>query len=476
MNSKVLALASCFIAYLTVSVHFDAKAQQLYTLQQCIELALNNNVQVKQAELNSQLNHVNLNQSKANLLPNVNGQGGNFYNVGRTIDRFTNQFANTTVQSMNFGVSGQLTVFNGLQNYNTIKQNEINEEVGKQDLNRSKNDVALNIANAFLQVLLNKQILVSARQQVAQSEKLILQTKKLVDAGTVPRGNLLQAEAQLATEELAVVNAQNAVDIALLNLALLINLKTTESFDVLAPEIPNPEQMPLLINSTNIYSMALQNQPSIKAAQLRVQSSDKGLLLAKGARYPTLGISGSYGTGYSGLAQRVIGTTLVTQPIGVTETGELVYSSFAQPITERSPYNQQFKDNVNKSYGIAMSIPIFNNLQIHSQVERAKIQQEQARLNLQQEEINLQRQVQQAYADAVAAFKRFKATQKSVEALAEFFKYAEDRYNNGVMNSLEYNDNKTRLMRAEQDLLQAKYDYVFRMKVLDFYQGKPIVL
>lgn len=475
MRGKFFAFKVLFLLFFIVGK--TAFCQEKWTLQQCIEQALKNNIQVKQADLSTKQAAINLNQGKANLLPNLNGQFQNFYNVGRTIDRFTNQFANATVQSMNLFVGSQLTLFNGLQNYNTIKQGELNLGASKSDAEQTRNDISLNVANAYLQVLLAKELVNVAEKQLSLTNMQVARTKVLVEAGALPKGNLLQAEAQVAAEELTVVNAKNTLDIARLTLAQLLEINDSRSFDIVSPEVPEPSSTMLSSDPGLIYSKAVAAQPFIKSAEWRLKSAEKGLKISKGAGLPSLQLSGSIGTGYSGLSQRIIGNTAPSLvPIGVTENGIPVYASVSQPITELTPLGQQFSDNVNKSYGITLSIPIFNNLQIHNQNELAKIRIQQADLSLQQSKRQLQKSVEQAYTDAVAALKRFDATKKNVSALAENFSYAQQRYDAGVMNAFEYNDNKTRLTRAESDLLQAKYEFTFRLKVLDFYLGRPITL
>lgn len=475
MQTKICVF--CVAILLLFAGQKTAKAQEKWTLQQCIDQALKNNIQVKQAELSTRQAAINLNQGKANLLPNLNGQFQNFYNVGRTIDRFTNQFANATVQSMNLFVGSQLTLFNGLQNYNTIKQGELNLDAAKSDADQTKNDISLSVANAYLQVLLAKEMVGNAEKQLSLTNLQLNRIKTLVEAGSLPKGNLLQAEAQSAAEELSVVNAKNTFDLTKLTLAQLLEVNDPKSFDIASPEVPEPSAAMLSGDPSLIYSKAVAAQPFIKSAEWRLKSAERGLKISKGAGLPSLQLSGSIGTGYSGLSQRIIGNSAPSLvPIGVTENGIPVYASVSQPITELTPLGQQFSDNVNKSYGFTLSIPIFNNLQIHNQNELAKIRMQQADLSLQQSKRQLQKTVEQAYTDALAALKRFEATKKNVGALAENFNYAQQRYDAGVMNAFEYNDNKTRLSRAESDLLQAKYEFTFRLKVLDFYLGRPITL
>jgi outer membrane protein len=450
-------------------------AQQQWTLQQCIEHAMKNNLQVRIAILNNELNQANLKQSRANVLPNLNFGANNTYNFGKTIDRFTNQFANTRVQSINLGLQTQWNLFNGLQNYHTIKQNEINLMTGKYDIDRTKNDVSLNIANAFLQIVLARELVNITQNQVNTTNTQLTRIKKLVDAGALPKFNQYDVESQLSSEELNVVNAQNQLNIANLNLALLLNLNP-EEFSISKPEVPNPNDLPLNFTAQQIYTSALSNQPIIKSAENQVLSAEKGVKIAKSAISPSLVFSGSLGTGYSGLAQQIAGYDSTIATIGYTAVGDKVYSLFVNPVLEKSPYGTQFKDNFNRSLGLTLNIPLFNNLQTHTAITRAKINVESARLQLLQTKLDLQRTILQAYTDANGALKKFNATEKSVIALKESFKYVEQRYNVGAANSVDYNTQKNNVTNAEAQLLQAKYEYIFKAKVLDFYLGKAIVL
>jgi len=466
-------------SYLTLVffvISFSGFTQNIWTLQKCIDEGLKKSIQVRQSELNLKSQQIALEQSKAALLPNLNGQAANFYNVGRTIDRFTNQFANSTVQSINLGLSTNLNLFNGLQNYHNIQQNKINLSAGLKEIDQSKNDICLSVASAFLNVLLSKEVLMNSERQADLSKQQSERMKKLFDAGATSKANLLQVEAQLSNEELAVVNSRNAVNMALLSLSQLIMLENTEGFDVSAPGVTEPDEMPLNFPASYVFAQALTSQPSLKVAELRKQSAAKGIQISKASNFPSLSFSGSIGTGYSGLAKEVVGIETRTIEAGITQSGETVYSVAVDPILERSSYNKQFGDNVNKSFGLVLSVPIFNNYQVRRNIAQAKIQFEQSDLSYQQVRNNLKRSVDQAYADALAALNRYKATRKTVEALKEVYSNTEQRFNAGAANSLEYSDSKTRLFNAESNLIQAKYDYVFRYKILEFYMGKTLTL
>lgn len=456
----------------------DIKSKTL-TLEQCIEYALKNNIQIKQSELNTEIADINLEQSQVSLLPSLNANASHSYNFGRTIDRFTNQFASQQVLSQNFGLSSDVVLFNGLQTINTIHQNRYTYLSSKYNVDKMKNDISLNVATAYLQILYNIESVENARNQMgittAQSER----SKKLVDAGSIARGAYLDILAQLATEELNLTNAENQLNISYLALAQLLNLSNSSGLRIVKPEI-SVEGQPLLNNdATQVYNAALENLPEMKSANYGVKSADKGLDVAWGGLSPRLVLSGSYGTGYSGLSKELTGTPVLTgaQATGdYTQSGEAVYSPVYDAPTRVIPFMDQYKNNVNKSIGFYLTIPIFNRFQVKSSVDRARVQKLNAELTVESTKLQIQKNVQQAFADASAGLKKYYASTKAVEAIQESFKYTEQKFNVGIVNTNDYNDSKNKLIKAQSDLLQAKYEYIFKTKVLDFYQGKPLKL
>jgi outer membrane protein len=449
-----------------------------WTLQQCIEYALKNNVQVRQSELTRQTYSVSLNQYKANLLPSLNANASNSYNFGQTIDPYTNEFANSMVLSQNFSLSTSLVIFNGLQKVNTIQQGEYDLKSSAEDLDKMKNDISLNIASGYLQILFNEELLVVAHNQVGISEQQVERTKKLVDAGTMARGNLLQLQAQLATDELSEANAKNQLDLSYLSLAQLLDFDSVGTFTIVRPDLTMPNES-LLMSPTQIYATAVTVQPAIRSAQYKLKSYDMALKIAKGAASPRLALNAAIGTGFSGASKELVGTPIITGfvPNGsITSGGETVYQPIYSAQTQVTPFSSQVNDNFNRNIGFYLTIPIFNGLQTRVGIQKAKLSLQNADLNLQYQEIQLRKTIQQAYADANAAFIKYTATKKAVDATQESFKYTDQKFNVGLVNSLDYNDAKNKLIKAQSDLLQAKYDYIFKLKVLDFYQGKALTL
>lgn len=473
-NLKIILFA--FISFSLLSV--QAKAQESWSLQKCIDYALENNISVKQNVLNADLAKENYNQSIANLFPTLNAGASHSYNWGQRIDPFTNTFATNRVRSNNFYLGTQVTLFSGLQLQNTLKQNSLNLLAGKYDVEKMKNDIVLNVATAYLNVLFAQELLGVAKTQKSITEAQVTRTQKLVDAGTLALGSLLDLQAQLASDELNEVNTQNQLDIALLTLSQLINLEKADGFSIVRPQLEIPANPVLAESPERIYQFALSNQPSIKSAETKVLSAEKSVKIAKGTAYPSITMSGSLGTGYSGLSQKVTGYEYGDPYlIGYTTDTVAVYSvGSLSAITEKTPFGDQMKDNLNENLGFNLNIPIFNGWQSHNAINRAKIAKQNAEYTLQLSEQSLRQTIEQAHVDAQSALKQYYATGKTVEALAQAFDYAEKKFNVGALNSTDYNTAKNRLNNAQSDLLRNKYNFIFKSKVLDFYMGKPITL
>ncbi len=469
-----------FLFFVTIASNAQTPVAvgQLLSLEQCIDYALKNNIQIKQSELNTELSQVNLGLSKANLLPSLNANAAHSYNIGRTIDRFTNQFADAQVLSQNFSLSTDITLFGGLQTINTIQQNKFNYLASKYDIEKIKNDVSLNITAAYLQILYGMEAVANSKNQMGIIAAQVDRTKILMSAGTIAKGALLDIEAQLASEELNVINAQNQLDIAYLNLAQLLNMLLAEGLTIVKPELNIDNGTFLTITPTQLYNSAASNFPEIKSAENKVKGAEKAIDVAWGGLSPRLSFSASYGTGYSGASRRYVGLPQIQgyAPNGsVTSAGDAVLSPLVStPVSEKIPYITQYHDNVNKSVGLYLTIPIFNRFQTKTSIERAKIQKLNADLVVESTKLQIQKNVQQAYADANAGLKKYNASQKAVDAMQESFKYAEQKFNIGLLNTTAYNDAKNKLIKAQSDVLQAKYEFVFKTKVLDFYQGKPL--
>jgi outer membrane protein len=471
---------SIFILIIVIQIVLSIKGgfSQSYTnftLEQCIDQAWSNNLQLQQQKLSVDLAEQNLLQSQASRFPNLNASASHAYNFGRTVDPFTNDFATETVQSNNFSLSSGLNLFSGFQVHNTVKQNRLDLEAGKLDLEASYNDIALMVASAYLQILFNLELLENAVNQAEITRLQVERTTKLVDAGTLPRGSLFTIQAQLASEELQVVNAENQLDLAYLNLKQLLFLPDEAEFSITVPELEMNVEEDASNSPMQVYNVAVQEQPQIRSAELRIYSAEKGLAVARGSISPSLSMRGSIGTGYSGASVEITDVIMADpEVIGLTASGEQVFGPTFEYQSRIKPFNDQLSDNLNRSVGFFLSIPVFNNYQVKSNISRSRINLENAKLQNQIVREQLFQTIQQAHADATAALKRYTATEKNVMALQESFRYTEQRFNVGMVNSLEYNDAKNRLSTAESELLQSKYEFIFRVKILDFYMGEPL--
>lgn len=467
--------------FLVIWVHTDVFSQQdqdkQWSLQDCIEQAWQNNLQLQQQKLSVDIARENLTQSQANLFPTLNANASHSYNFGRTVDPFTNEFATERVRSNNFNLSSSLNLFSGFQVQNTIRQNRMELDASRMDLEYSYNDIALLVASAYLQILFNLELVENTSGQVEITRLQVERTRQLVEAGTLPRGALLTIKAQLASEELQLVNAQNQLNLSYLNLQQILFLPGDEVFQIQVPEIAIEPDEELTYTPLQVYRVAVQEQPQVKSAEIRIQSAERGVAIAQGGRSPMLSVRGSYGTGYSGASLEAT-EMIMGEPreIGVTASGEKVFAPSFEYETRVIPFSDQLNDNLNRSIGFALTIPIFNNFQTRSAISRSKINLENARLQNQIVREQLFQTIQQAHADASAALKRYAATEINVKALEESFRYTEQRFTVGMVNSLEYNDAKNRLSAAQSELLQSKYEYIFRLKVLEFYQGVPLQL
>lgn len=478
-----------FIASIIFSLFvFQSGAQtsESWDLQKCIDYAMTNNLTVQQNRLNIERAEVGVRQSKYSLLPDLNAQATYGYNFGQRIDPFTNEFATNRVASNNFFMSSSLDIFNGFSKVNTIKGNQESLLASQYDLKKIQDDISLQICLAYLQILRNKENVEISEAQIELTGQQVARVKILVDAGQEPRGTLYDAQSQQAQEELNLINAQNGVTIALLNLTQLMQLprEQARNFDIVTPDLSD-EGKELLTNSVDdIYVKAVQGMPQIQAAEHNKAAAEYDLKVTQGRLYPNLSLSGSVGSGYSGANNVLVGTgtNLGLVPIGqVTGTNQPVVTLTDQYIYTDADYQtkkfgDQLNDNFNQNLQLNLTIPIFNGLAARANKQRAEINLHDADLSYQQVSNQLRFDIEQAYADAKAAMNSYLAAQKAVRALEESFNYAEIRYEQKVINTVQYNDVKTQYTNAQSSMTNAKYDFVFRTKILDFYLGNPITL
>ena len=434
-------------------------AQELWNLENCIIHAKEHNINLKLQKLDADVQANNTKQSKLNLLPSLSGSSNYNFNYGRTLNA-NNTYSDQNSESGSFSLSSNMTLFNGFQKWNTLKQNELDLKANLQDVEKAKEDLALNITSYFLDILFKKELLQVAHEQLKVTELQIQRTEVLVEAGTLPRGTLMEQKAQAAREDLAVVNAQNSLDIALLDLAQLLDLEDTQAFDIQTPELPVLNATRSMADPESVFINALTFRPEMKAAKYRMESSEKGLTIAKGQRYPSFYMYGSWGSSYSN-----------DYPEYGFDT-----DGVATIIRQEMKLNDQLSNRKRKAFGFQLDIPIFNGGTVNRNISNAKINIDRSRLNMENSKNILRKDIQQAHANAKAAMKKFFSSETAVSSTEEAFRYTEEKFNLGLVNSVDYNQEKNNLFKSKSDLLQAKYEYIFRTKILDFYNGIEISL
>jgi outer membrane protein len=447
MKRKVLLV---ILILLMAPLVISAQTKE-WSLEDCILYALKNNIQLKQQEITTQYDESALALSKLALLPTLNGYATHDYNFGRALDKTTYQYTeNQTTRSNNFSVSSSTTLFSGLVNYNTIKKNENKLLASRQDLEALKDNISLNIALAYLQILLDQELVNATSAQVDLTNQQIERTRKLVDAGSVAKGNLLDIEAQAASEQLQLTSLQNNLILANLSLAQMLELDSVSNFKILIPAI---EVNPVSIDSDpqTVYETAEKDRPEILSAQYSLDASKNSLSIARGGRSPQLTLGAGAGTAYSSSR-----TDLLT--------------------THRMIFKDQLRNNSNYDVGLTLSIPIFNGWSVNKNVSNAKLAIQYSEYTLEATRKTLYKNITQAFTDAEGALRKYNSSKKAVESMEEAFRYSEQKFNVGMVNAVDYNQAKTKLLNAQSEMAQAKYEYVFKTKVLDFYKGLPLTL
>ncbi len=444
MNMK--RMYSLVAAALMLVVFTGASAQEKWSLQKCIDYALQNNIQIKQQTLNSEYYNNQLGQAKFNRLPNLNAGVQNNMSYGRSLIS-DNTYLDINSNSTSGNISSNVTIWNGFTLTNSIKMAEMDLRASLEDTKKAKDDIMLNIAASYLEILFAEELVTVSEEVLKITQLQIDRTGKLVDAGSLAKGSLLEIEAQFAREELNVVNAQNRLQLAYLALYQFLELPSTESFLIEKPMLPEIGANLTMLNTMDVFKNSVGIRPAVKSAEFKLESARKQLLIAKGNLMPTLSFGGNYNNFYQNL--------------------------FDYPTPS---LKDQFKGNQRYGFGASLNIPIFNRYQARNGVSNAQIQLENTELQLQNTKNLLRKDIEQAYTNALAAFKRYIANQKAVVSSKEAFRYTEEKFNVGMINSVEYNQTKNNLTKAQSDLLQAKYEYIFRTKILDFYNGQPIEL
>lgn len=414
-----------------------------WTLKQCIDYALANNLNVKNSVYNVESSEIDLRVARWGRIPTASANAYYGYGWGRNLDPVQNDFVSQEIRSSQLQAQGALPLFNGLRIHNGIKQYQSAYAASEYKLAKAKNDVILNVANLFINVVFNKELVENAKFQLASSQQQLERTRKQVLAGALAKSEELNLDAQTAGNEVTLVQKENDLALSILQLKQALLIPATDPLDV---EVPNlsPEDLVLQQTRDEIFDIAKQTMPEVKSAALTVQSAEYGIRSAKGALYPRLSLTGSINTNYS----------------SVTES---LYS-----------FGQQLDQNLYRTAGLQLSIPILNGFSARANMQRSRIQKGRAELDVIQISNDLRQVVERAYNDAVASSKTYNSSLRQVSAREEAFRIMTERFTAGSANSFEYQIAQINLYSAQTDLARAKYDFIFKKKVLDFYQGKTI--
>jgi outer membrane protein len=426
----------------------SAQAQEGWTLRQCIDYAIEHNIDIRRTANAAEQSEVSVNTAKWARLPNLNGSAGQSWNWGRTqtaikdeaTGDYSTVYVNTNSNSTNMSVSTSIPIFTGLEIPNQYALAKLNLKAAMADLEKAKEDISINIASAYLQVLFNKELHQVSLGQVELSKEQLARISRLAELGKASPAEVAEAKARVAQDEMNAVQADNNYQLALLDLSQLIELETPEGFTLSAPVV-TLDLLPLT-PPDEVYQTALTTKAAVQAAQYRLEGSKHSIRIAQSAFYPQLNLNGSLGTNY--------------------------YSTI-----DRN-FSQQLQDNFSKYVGLSLSVPIFNRFSTRNRVRTARLQQENYALQLDNTKKTLYKEIQQAWYTALASESKYTSSSTAADASEESFRLMSEKYDNGKATAVEYNEAKQNLMKAQSDELQAKYEYLFRTKILDFYKGVPI--
>ena len=445
MIRKIFTITFLLLGTLLTSV----QAQEVWSLEKCITYAQKNNIKIKQGIITTQYQQNQLKQAKNSRLPNLNGQASQNLNFGRSLT-YDNTYKDINSSETDLGLSTTVPVFAGFQINNNVAKLDLDFQASMQDLSKAQSDISVNIASTYLEILFAKELVKVSEDQLKVTNLQIKQIGEKVEAGSLARGSLLEIEAQAAGEDLNLVNAKNQLQLAKLKLVQLLELPMSDSFDVEVPALPEISAQVSIARAGEVFNSAVQIRPEIKSADLRFQSSKYQLRMAQGALYPTISFYANAYDTYNNKYTDIRGNSIA--------------------------FSDQLRNNQRKGVGLQMNIPIFTRFQNRFQIDNARLQVLSTELDLESAKKLLRSDIETAQTNAIAALNRYSSNQKAVSSMQEAFRYSEEKFGVGLVNAVEYNTAKTKLAKSESDLLQAKYEFIFRTKLLDLYRGIPLTL
>lgn len=447
MNRNYFLLLLAFLVLSSTVKAQDYDVASL-SLQEAVDIAVENNLTLKRSQLNQLNNEAALVEARGQRLPSFSASASGRFNWGRSINPVTNLFEARRIGNINVSANSNVPIFAGNQINNSVQQAKVNVEQGRYNVEATQNDITLNVINLFVNLVFAKEQVSVAESQLETSSTQLARTSSLVAAGSLPLSEKLDMEAQRATSELELINAKNNLRLAKLNLSQQLLIPFSEEFDVSVPELEVDDYSLDDINANEIYAVASGNMPQVKAAELAIESAEYGVKIAKGAFYPSLGLGGNLFSNYVDQA------------------------SFGNP----ESFNTQISNNLSQALGLNLNIPIFSNFRNKASLQRARVQRSLSEVQSLEVKNQLRQDIETSYTNAFAARQSYQASLTRVASLEEAFRMAQQRFDVGALNSVDFQVAQNNLFSAQADLLNAKYEYIFRVKVLDFYLGKPITL
>ena len=439
-NITLLAAVAAF------SVLLPCKAQEAWSLEKCIDYAIEHNLTVKQQEAARDKNAIDLNTARWSRLPDLNGSASHSFNFGRSLQS-NNTYQSINTQSTGFSVSTSIPLFTGMQIPNTVALSKLNLQAAVEDLNKAKEDISIQVTSAYLQVLFNQELAKVAHDQAALSKEMLVQKEAFFRNGKASESEWLEAKARVAQDRLSAVQADNSLSLALLDLSQLLELPSPDNFRIAAPDVKMERLEKGLTSPADIYNQAVLTKPAVMAAMYRLQGAAKSVKIAQSAWYPQLSFGAGLSTNYYKMSGR-----------------------------ENARFRTQLRDNFSQYVGFSLSVPIFNRLSTRNKVRSARLDQTTLAWQLEETKKSLYKEIQQAYYNAANSRTQYYSSETAQEAAESSFELMKKKYINGKANATEYNEARTNWMKALSDCIQAKYEYLFRTKILDFYKGTPLTL
>ena len=476
-------IVGLFFFLILIGTTFCSAQSKKWTLEECVQYALEHNISIKQTELDSQISQLDKSAAIGSFLPSLNANSSHSWNIGLNQNITTGLLENQTTQFTSAGLNAGIDIYKGLQNQNRFRRSQLSIIGAQYQLSKMRDDIALNVANAYLQILFNIENLKVQQEQLSIDEKQLNRTEELIAAGSLPKGDVLDSKATIAGDKQRVVNAENTLLISKLSLAQLLQLEKFQDFDV-AEVNGDANQSPVMLQTPEtILAKAKENRMEVKIAKNNVALAEKDVQIARGVYQPTIQGFYSFSTRASD-ANRITGIQLDSNNplvpsgsfVNVGGTNyDVLQPNFSYVFGKSSPLFDQFSDNKGHNFGIQMTLPIMNGFSAKNNVARNKISLEKSRLALGQSELDLERTIFTVYTDANGALKAYESAKQALEARESAFSYAKERYAVGMMNAFDFNQAQSLYTNAQSEVLRTKYDFIFRTKIVEFYFGLPII-